>query len=224
MNFFGHAVIARWHSASPKLHFGAMLPDFASMIGAAPPHVHSVEVARGVRIHHSTDEVFHRTPTFRRLSRAATRHLERRGLRRGSSLAVGHVGTELLVDCALGQDHAACDDYLAAVRVAAPDRWRDDLEWAASDEQLRFQRLLEVLLERGLGVTNAAPERLAQRLDRVLASRPRLALQTSDILVVEAWARGALGVVAGAIPALLGELRAGLERVVRATPGEEAVQ
>ncbi len=212
MNFFGHAAVARWHSLSERLHFGAMLPDFAGMIGAAPTQVRCSGVRAGVRHHHVTDEVFHRTATFRRLSGVAARHLESFGLRRGSALAVGHVGVELLLDCTLGRDPAVCDDYLAALRTGAPGSLRGVLEWATLEQRQRYEALHAALLDRGLLVVDPAPERLALRLQRVLARRPRLALADADCDLVAAWARGALTLVADAVPALLEELRRGFAR------------
>jgi hypothetical protein len=213
MNFFGHAVVARWASAQPEVLFGAMLPDFVGMIRALPPKITSPLLSAGVDHHHRTDDVFHRTRTFRKLSGTAARHLQSFGLRRGSALAVAHVGVELLIDCTLGRDPVACDDYLAAIHAGAPHRLRGGLEWATLDERRRFDRVREVLLDRGLTVTHPAPDRLARRLQRVLAGRPRLELAAADCRVVEDWARGCYGIVSTAVPTLLGELRAGLDRV-----------
>ena len=67
MNFFGHAVVATWHATEPRFVLGAMLPDFAAMIRARPPAARDPELARGIALHHATDEVFHDAPTFREL-------------------------------------------------------------------------------------------------------------------------------------------------------------
>jgi hypothetical protein len=212
MNFFGHAAVARWAFAQPEVLFGAMLPDFVGMIGALPPKILSPLLRAGVDHHHRTDDVFHRARTFRQLSGTAARHLQSFGLRRGSALAVAHVGVELLIDCTLGQDPVVCDDYLAAIHAGAPDRLHGGLEWATLEERHRFDRLREVLIDRGLTVTHPAPDRLARRLQRVLAGRPRLELADADCRVVEDWARGSYGVVSTAVPTLLGELHAELDR------------
>ncbi len=212
MNFFGHAAIARWCSRDSRLLFGAMLPDLVGMIGAPMPKIRCAVVRAGVAHHHATDDVFHRTETFRQLSGAAGRHLESFGLRRGSALAVAHVGVELLIDCTLGVKTDVCRDYLAALDAGAPDTLRADLQWATLEYRERYVKLHAILLTRGLAVVDSAPERLAQRLQRALARRPRLALADEDCPVVEAWARGAHCSVADAVPTLLDELRVGLAK------------
>jgi hypothetical protein len=199
-----------------------MLPDFAGMIAASPPTVLGPEMSAGVQLHHATDYVFHRTATFRLLSGAAARHFQSVGLRRGSALAVSHVGIELLIDCALGTDPVVCDDYLMAIEVGAPQR--GELQWATLDERQRFARLHEVLTDRGLAVTDPAPDRLTQRLQRILAKRPRLALHDTDCGAVEAWARGTRAVVSESVPALLQELRMGLAGAGWGSAGERAAQ
>lgn len=210
MNFFGHVVLARGYSVSERLRFGAMLPDFAGMIGAASPLVRCPQVRAGVGYHYRTDEVFHRTAAFRRLSGVAARHLEGLGLGRGSALAVGHVGVELLIDCALGRDAAVCEDYLAALRAGAPESLADEVEWASLAEGERYEKLHAVLVDRGLAVVDPAPEQLARRIQRALSRRPRLAFSDADCDLVAAWARGALSIVVASAPELIEELRAGL--------------
>ena len=64
MNFFGHAAVASWRIGRGGLPLGAMLPDFASISGARSLSAKEAEVARGVALHHRTDEVFHAAPSF----------------------------------------------------------------------------------------------------------------------------------------------------------------
>jgi hypothetical protein len=224
MNFFGHAAIARRHSASQRLQFGAMLPDFVGMIGASLPAARCPEIRAGVSHHHFTDEVFHQTATFRRLSGVSAQHLQSFGLRRGSALAVGHVGVELLIDCTIGRDPVVCDQYQAALRAGSPESLRGDLEWSTLEHRERFATLHTALLERGLAVVDPNPERLALRLQRVLARRPRLALEAADCDLVAAWARGTMTVVADAVPVLIEELLSGFARRERPETVEGAAQ
>ena len=204
VNFVGHAVIARWWSRRPRFLLGAMLPDFAGMIAARPPRPADPDLKAGMALHHATDDVFHRTATFRRWSLSATRDLQGAGVRRGAALGVGHVGVELLLDCALGRDKVACQDYLAAIGVNA------EIEWASADEGARFRRLLEILVARGGAVLD--PERTAYRLRRTLEHRPRLAFPERDTAVVERWAAKTYPILLDEVPLLLAELERALTR------------
>jgi hypothetical protein len=117
MNFFSHAAVARSFSEDPEFVLGAMLPDFVSMLGARLPEVTHVTLARGVRFHHVTDHVFHDLEVFRMLSRDAHAELRERGLGRGASRAVAHVGIEILLDMTLGQSAPAQAAYLSGLEA-----------------------------------------------------------------------------------------------------------
>src|ERR1700753_2862807 len=118
MNFFGHAVVATWRSESDGFVLGAILPDFATMLGTRPPAVAHPELERGVTFHHDTDRVFHDTATFKRLQLEARRTLREMGLPRPSALAVGHIGVEILLDATLADDPRGVAGYLAALGAA----------------------------------------------------------------------------------------------------------
>lgn len=174
MNFFGHAVAASWERAHPRFTLGAMLPDFASMLGARVEAVEDREVAAGIAWHHRTDAVFHRLAAFRRWSMSLTRRLAEAGASRGSSLAAGHVGVELVLDGVLvDREPDLEDEYTAALAavsaVARSIRWRP----AAAPP---IEHLAERLGSRGLPVGYRDDAIVADRVIRVLARRPRLAM------------------------------------------------
>ena len=102
MNFVGHAVVAAATDDDAAVLFGSMLPDFATMISARLGDIRHEAVARGVELHHATDDAFHGAPIFVELMGEARDELEAAGVSLGPSLAVGHVGVEQLEDPLLG--------------------------------------------------------------------------------------------------------------------------
>lgn len=188
MNYFGHAVLAVRRGGDRAFVLGAMLPDFATMIRARPPRTAHTDIGSGMQFHWRTDEVFHRSSAFRELTHQAVGWLAARGVRNGSALAVAHVGVELLLDASLSTDSAAQQAYLEALAGAAPDDLGGYLGWDASDERGRFDQLRVRLLDRGAIDGDIAPESVAQRLQRALADRPRLALDDAAVLAARDWA------------------------------------
>jgi hypothetical protein len=201
MNFFSHAAVAHHFSEDPEFVFGAMLPDFASMLGVRPPAVIRETLERGVRFHHLTDHVFHDLPAFRALSRDAHGALRERGLGRGASRAVAHVGIEILLDITLGQSAAAQAAYLSGLRaglaleLVAAVAWRDGERERAAD-------LLETLLARGV-ILDTSSAIVVERIRRTLARRPRLALGDDDPPRVFDWVEATRARVVGSTPALV---------------------
>ena len=199
MNFFGHTVLAVKRSTDPAFVLGSMLPDFATMIRARPPHAEHADIDSGMKFHWRTDEIFHRSPAFQALSHRAYVWLSARGVRAGSALAVAHVGVEILLDAALAGDACAQRAYRAALEGAAPEGLGRHVGWASGEQRDRFDALRGRLLARGAIVGDIAPDSVAERLRVVLVDRPRLSLDDSSILVVRNWARIAHPeVVAGA--------------------------
>jgi hypothetical protein len=210
MNFFSHAVVARSFSEDPEFVLGARLPDFASMLGARLPEVAHVTLARGVRFHHVTDHVFHELETFRMLSREAHGELRERGVGRGASRAVAHVGIEILLDIALGQSAPAEDAYLSGLEAGLRHDFSASLAWPARECE-RLRDLLETLRSRGV-VRDTSSAIVVERIKRTLARRPRLALADDDPPRVLEWVERARSRVVGSTPALLASLQAELER------------
>lgn len=208
MNFVGHAAIAVRSWDDPRFVYASMLPDFAAMAGTKGPKPTCVVIAGGIALHHATDRFFHHSPEFLRLSQAASRDLARSGVGRGPARAAGHVGVELLLDCAWAQEARTRDAYLQALQIEPnPD---DYLEWDP-EERARIDELRRALAVRGVEVCSADPERIAGRLTRILARRPRLALGPEAVAEVTEWVRREDNRVAMAAPELLARVERGLQ-------------
>lgn len=207
MNFFGHAAVACWRSKEPGFVLGAMLPDFWGMTRTRPLELGSGELARGVAFHHATDSVFHVAPTFVELSRNARKSLSSLGLARGSALAVAHIGVEIVLDGILAREAAARDAYLGALEAK---ELLADVRWRFPEEAQRVFELLAVLRTRSASPDHGSPEVVAWRVERALASRPRLALRAGDARLVATWAEQVLPEVTRKSDELLDQVRAGL--------------
>ena len=207
MNFFGHAVAASWRRDEPRFALGAMLPDFASMLGARIESVGDGPVADGVAWHHRTDAAFHRLERFRRWSAALTRSLAAGGCSRGSSLAAGHVGVELLLDGALiDREPEVGPLYLAALGEAG--EVAADIEWRSSAPPIG--ELASRLGERGLPVGYRDVDTVADRVIRVLARRPRLAMAAANAPILVSELERAREVIELGVDGLIENLRAAL--------------
>jgi hypothetical protein len=178
------------------------------MLGGRLGPTPDAEIGRGIEFHHRTDRVFHESVAFRTLTRAALEDLLQLGLRRGSARAVAHVGIELLIDTVLARDATARTAYRAALG-AAPES-RAAIEWKDHNTADRFEELRGRLLEYALAEDDAAPRALASRLGRVLAGRPRLAVDASGRVAIERWAGDARAQVEFHFASLLHEIRGGL--------------
>jgi hypothetical protein len=210
MNFFSHAVVAGRFSRDPVFVLGAMLPDFASMLGVRMRSVAEATIRNGVRFHHLTDGVFHELPVFRTLSRDANSALRDRGVARGPALAIAHVGIEILLDTTLGQSAAARDAYLSGLEAGRTPAFARSLAWP-EPEAKRLADLLETLVRRGI-VLDTSSELLVERIRRTLAGRPRLRLGPDDPPRVRDWVEATRDRVVGSTPALVAELHRELER------------
>ena len=210
MNFFGHAALAARRSTEPAFVLGAMVPDFATMLHARVPETSHERLAAGIALHHRTDAAFHDGAIFRRLSGEAFRALEERGLRRGSSRAVAHIGLEILLDGELARDAARHPPYLAALEAGAGGLGAH-LAWADPDAPARFVELCAGLARRGAGPDGFSADALARRLEYALARRPLLALDEPHArAVVVAWADRFAERVRHVAPAWLADVEAGL--------------
>jgi hypothetical protein len=194
MNFLGHAAAARWHSDDPRFVLGAMLPDFAHMAGLRGVRPEGEQVLAGIAFHHRTDAAWHGCPGFHALSHAGTERLQAEGVGRGPAMALGHVAIELLLDGVLADDRELTDDYAAALRV----------ELALDDA---LQRVRVRLAEAGAPRWYLDLDALAPRLERILASHPRLALAPGDREPLRGWLVDARVQVSADAPQLLAELR-----------------
>lgn len=206
MNFIGHLLVARWQSAHPAFGLGAMLPDFASMAGTRLTDVADVDVARGVALHHRTDEVFHACSAFVALSRDAFSVLVEAGVERGPARAVAHIGVELLIDGELLRQPELGDAYLSALSAftALPDAALFEPERSA------LRRVSARLTAYGIPYDYERPELVTTRLVSILGRRPRLALTPAAATLVGGIMPDLKGRVVERLPELLDSLAHGL--------------
>ena len=182
-----------------------MLPDFANMASLRPIAKQKGPVGEGVEFHHQSDKVFHRLQEFRDLERWTLQHLLDCGLRRGPSRGVAHVGVELCLDGALiGHADQA---YLGALACAADA----PLHWPSSEDAASFTTLIERLREIGVPHGYADPEVVCDRLQRIFAPRPLLALNDSDAAILSAAMPAVHDRVTQASKAIMSALRLGFQ-------------
>ena len=186
MNFLGHCFVASWRrgtadDAAPYA-FGSMIPDFTGMARARLVAVEHEPTAEGVALHHETDDVFHASPTFIALMEETRRDLEAMGVRRGTSLAVGHVGAELLLDgWLLARDRAAGGEVGAfyEASLAAGEALCDRLRFHHDEGEERMRALLGRLRDYGLD-GHESVDVILERLERALGGRKRLRILPDD--------------------------------------------
>jgi hypothetical protein len=207
MNFFGHATVACMQSSEPRFVLGAMLPDLTSMAALRIGTVLDPELARGVALHHETDRAFHGAAPFRALCASALCELEHAGVGRAPARAVGHVGSELLLDGLLSDDQRARSAYAQALEVALRDRLERAVIWTGNADPLQLHLLLQKLVRAPLPEAYRDPEVVCDRLYAILARRPRLALKESDREPVQSWLYAAAVDLERDAVAILGALR-----------------
>ncbi len=204
MNFFGHATIAGRFESDPVFVLGAMLPDFCTMLGFRPPEPASGQLGAGVRFHHVTDHAFHDLERFQRLNRDAAADLTARGVRRGTARAVAHVGVELLLDAELAESDAARATYLSALTVGHDPELVLRASFAGAEGE-RLGQLTRTLTGRGVAKRPSGSS-VVERLERALASRPRLAITSEDVPRVGEWVELFRSRVVASAPTLVREL------------------
>jgi hypothetical protein len=207
VNFFGHATVACMQSDAPRFVFGSMLPDLTSMAFIRIENVLDPEVARGIALHHETDRVFHGTAPFRALCESALQVLEQNGVSRASARAVGHVGSELLLDGVLSDDARVRAAYARALDVAIDERLESSMTWKGDADAERLRTLLRRLIGAPLPEAYRDPEFVCERLIAILARRPRLALSPRDHAPVRAWLNDAAQRVNADAAAIIDALR-----------------
>jgi acyl carrier protein phosphodiesterase len=207
MNFFGHVCVAIVRSDNPRFLLGAMLPDLASMASLRLGKLRDAELAAGVALHHHTDRLFHGAEAFRGLCESALQDLENAGVARGAARAVGHVGSELLLDGVLSADGPARTAYARALEVGLRERVEHDVGFEGDANPSRLRRLLERLSQGPLPEGYRDVDFVHARLEALLASRPRLSLAPGDSVPVRAWLEKAARSLEHQGSALLGEVR-----------------
>jgi hypothetical protein len=210
VNYLSHAAVASWRRPEAAFVLGAMLPDFAAMIGARAPATAHADLGAGMRFHYRTDELFHRAPGFIELTRSAFEWLIKRGVERGRARAISHVGVELLLDSDFSRNEPVQRAYVGALQGAAEPRLGQHVAWAVPEDRLGFENLRVRLLGRGVTSDDLAPEVIAQRLRRALSGRPRLALDDASERVACEWVAVARPDVSAQAPGLARDLAAQL--------------
>lgn len=184
MNLGSHiAVAANLYPTQPLIWLGAALPDLAAigrfrLLGSTT----SEQLTLGISLHHKTDEVFHKSPWFTSRQRLLTDRLTQAEVPRGACKAVAHVGPELLLDGALAQQ-TNLNDLTSEALSEIPNHLQSLLELVTRDEQ-RWSHHLELIQRRGAPQDYHDPALVAERLQRILSSRPRLALDASYTSIV----------------------------------------
>ncbi len=180
MNFFAHLVVARRLDRDPSFLLGAMLPDFASMSASRLAEITEPTLAAGVKEHYRTDEAFHGGDRFVALCVDAGPRLERRGLSWGAARAIAHVGTELFLDGELAHlERDALADYALAVTAAREEPLASEIRFREPEGRVRFLTMQRRLAGRETPARYADPRFVRDVLVRILAPRPRLAVDPS---------------------------------------------
>ncbi len=233
MNFVGHVHIAQAcldHHGAPatisdarsseappatlRYLLGTALPDFAA-IGRFqtryPPADAAVRV--GVAAHHATDGAFHDNDWFIAQSKALSTDLRDRGINRGAARACGHVGIELLVDGNLLLQHPELarrsQEVLKTTAVA--ELQLDEL--VDETDRHRWQSHLRRIGDWTVPTDYHQPWAVAERLERILSHRPRLAFTIDEVPIVS-----------DALQAASEHVVAGLEELVESVSQEVAVE
>lgn len=202
MNFLAHLVAARARrpelASSPRFLLGAMLPDLASMCGTRIERAEDPDLIAGIAEHHRADARFHAGETFIRLYADAAAELKACAVARGSARAAAHLGIELLLDgCFV--DEPATMAFRAAI-ASAPTA---SFSCPDQDAERRVAELLQRWADADRPFAPNDPDATAQRLTRILARRPRLALAASAEPVVRRWIAAARDRVAASAQALI---------------------
>jgi hypothetical protein len=211
VNFFGHAWVAAWFSEREPFVLGAMLPDFASVLGVAPPTSRHAELSAGIQLHHQTDRVFHDTAVFQGLEQRARAALAGAGVSKGARRALAHVGVEFLIDAELARQAPDWSGFTLALRYGSSAGCAPELEWRPSTPGDTGERLARLCARLAAVEPPSDVARVAARLLAALSGRPRLRLQAEEMPLVRAWLAECAPEVSASMGPLLEELRCGLQ-------------
>jgi hypothetical protein len=187
VNFFGHATLALKQSDDPRFVLGSMLPDLVSMAGVRIAQAHDPVLAAGIALHHETDARFHSAAPFTELCHAANEQLQAAGVGRATARAVGHVGTELLLDGLLSFNEQASAAYKHTLEHSVREPMHDALSLRGEATTADLQTLLARLHRAPLPEGYRDPSFVLDRLQTILARRPRLAFQPTDLAPTLTW-------------------------------------
>ena len=88
---------------------------------------------------------------------------------------------------------------------------RAHIQWQESDASQRFLHLCQRLGDRGRFQVNPPSELVAERLQSILADRPRLAMDDRGLFVVREWVESARSEITSGAPELLREVELRLQ-------------
>lgn len=179
MNFVAHVAVARLvEPGDADLALGAALPDLSAMSAMTLRRdLLTPAQRRGVALHHRTDRAFHADPRFREGSAELRQRLAAAGLPNGAVRGVGHAGWELLLDgCLLERSGVA--DQLAEVLLGA-SALSDAVDEPA--DRSRWGTLAASMVTERWWMAYRSPHFVAERLQRRLSRRPRLAFAPAQV-------------------------------------------
>jgi hypothetical protein len=187
VNFYSHLAIASLYTNTSGIALGAMLPDFASLVGAKPPHTTDPDILCGYDLHHATDRVFHESELFRQSCAAERTRLRAVGVERGTAAAAAHVGLELLLDDVLSEDERAQALFRSTLASATPETLSRLLRWSSAEQATRFESLRQRMAQLPLPAPTNSSRTLTERICRTLSNRPRLAVRADDRVSLQSW-------------------------------------
>jgi hypothetical protein len=211
VNFFAHASVALWRSDDPRFLLGAMLPDLTSMLGFGVPSSSDPLLHEGIQFHHTTDAAFHGAGRFVAMCSDGVRSMSAVGMRRGSARAIAHVGIELLLDGRMSADEHARAAYGSALRSAVEERWSERLGLASEEQRTKMHQGLARLEHAPIPEGYKDPAFVVDRLQAILARRPRLALVPGEAEIAAEYIRSADVSLAESWRELLEQVRSGLQ-------------
>jgi hypothetical protein len=182
VNYFAHAWIASRIRPEPRFVLGAMLPDLAGFLRIRLPEQTDPALSAGIALHHATDAVFHRLAGFRERNLAGIRALRAAGLERGAARAAAHVGIELVLDALLAANSPdSVSQFTAGLRQSGC------ILASHTDDDRAINQIVARIhsFDPAAGLGDAGETAL--RVQRTLASRPRLALRGQDLAPLECW-------------------------------------
>lgn len=212
MNFYSHLAIASLFSGDVAVAFGAMLPDFASMLGVRQPLTLDAKITKGCELHHATDRFFHEHPLFRQACSVEASILRKHGFARGTARAVAHVGLEILLDDALWEDEPARALYAEVLALATPHELSRSIDWKSPDHAQSFEQLRQRLALACSRATPSAAPTMAERIFRALLRRPRLAVRADERVKLDLWVAEAAQRTTSIWPIVTESVAFGLER------------
>lgn len=189
---------------------GAMLPDFASVLGLAPPTSHHSELSAGIDLHHQTDRAFHQTEIFQGLEQRSRAVLAAAGVSKGARRALAHVGVEFLIDAELVRRAPGWSGFAHALRYGSSAGCGAQLQWRPRTPTDASERLARLCSRLAAVEAPRDVERIAARLVATLSARPRLSLHAQEVPLVQEWLAECAPEVGTSLEQLLAELRSGL--------------